>query len=81
MTCAKCGARCQGHFCRDCEREQRYGDGTTGGTDETKQTDQLIYECTSEGCGATYKATSIGECPHCGGHRGRCIGKAKEGIA
>lgn len=71
MTCAKCGARCQGRFCRECELEQRYSDGTTGGTADSEQPDTITYRCTQ--CGCKHEGEGLGACPDCGSHRHRAI--------
>jgi len=44
--CTRCGRRCQGRLCRDCERDEYYGDDAQRRTEDREE-----WEVVQEGLG------------------------------
>lgn len=71
MTCSRCGTRCNGRLCRDCELVDRYDTGPVGGESNEETDNSLIYECCD--CGGQYQNEGPGQCPHCGYYGARYV--------
>lgn len=71
MACNRCGIRCKGGLCPDCELERLYGDDVTVDQSDNEETAKH-YECTV--CGDDYYGSGHCPKPDCNSHRRRYIG-------